>query len=307
MQDGTLCEGAAMTQPPPVPDGSAERAGPPALVPPSDPPVPPGVDPATPSPARLYDYYLGGANNYPADRALAERLRKLIPEMKDAAWANRGFHQRATRWLAAEQGIRQFIDIGSGLPTQGNTHEVVQPVAPDARVVYVDNDPMVKAHAEALLALVPNTAIVMADLRDPDGVLANPAVGELIDSHEPLALLMTAVLHFVADGSNPQRLVRRYVDAVVPGSYLVIAHGTSDNKPPRATGAMVDEYRQATEQVHLRRRIDVERFFKGMELVPPYPGAGPRVVFAGEWGAEDPELADSEGSRWSYCGVARCP
>ncbi len=290
----------------PAVGGSSESAGSPASILPTDPPVPPGVDPATPSPSRLYDYYLGGSNNYPADRALAERLRKIIPEMKDAAWANRGFHQRAARWLAARQGIRQFIDIGSGLPTQGNTHQVVQPVAPGARVVYVDNDPMVIAHAQDLLKAVPGTAVILADLRDPEGVLGHPALRGLIDFHEPLALMMTAVLHFVSDGSNPYGLVRRYVDANAPGSYLVIAHGTSDNKPPRATGAMVDEYRQATEQIHLRRRAEVERFFKGMQLVPPYPGAGPRVVFAGEWGAEDPELADSEGSRWSYCGVARC-
>jgi S-adenosyl methyltransferase len=273
---------------------------------PSDPPVPPGVDPTTPSPSRLYDYYLGGSNNYQVDRDLAERLRKVIPEMRDAAWANRGFHQRAVRWLAAQQGIRQFIDIGSGLPTQGNTHEVVRPVAPGARVVYVDNDPMVLAHAQALLTGVPDTAIIMADVRDPESILANPVVGKMIDFGEPLGLLMTAVLHFVSGGSKPYSLVRRYVDAIARGSYLVIAHGTADNKPPRAAGALVDEYRRATEQIHMRRREEVERFFKGMDIVPPYAGAGPRIAFAGEWGAEDPELADSEGSRWSYAGVARC-
>ncbi|HEY5988456.1 MAG TPA: SAM-dependent methyltransferase [Streptosporangiaceae bacterium] len=296
-----------MTRVPPKAGGSSEPGGSSASVLPLDPPVPPGVDPNTPSPSRLYDYYLGGHNNYAVDRALAERLRKVIPEMKDAAWANRGFHQRAVRWLAEKKRIRQFIDIGSGLPTQGNTHEVAQHAVSGAEVVYVDNDPMVIAYARDLLKEVPNTAIIMGDLRDPERVLTHPSVAELIDFGEPLGLLMTAVLHFVSDGSHPHDLVRRYVDAMASGSYLVIAHGTNDNKPPRATGAMVDEYQRATEQIHLRRRHEVERFFKGLEIVPPYPGAGTRVVFAGEWGAEDPELADSEGSRWSYCGVARCP
>jgi hypothetical protein len=296
-----------VTRVPPTAGGWSESAGSSVSVLPPDPPVPPGVDPTTPSPSRLYDYYLGGCNNYPVDRALAERLRKIIPEMKDAAWANRGFHQRAVRWLAVKQGIRQFIDIGSGLPTQDNTHEVVQRSGSGARVVYADNDPMVIAHARDLLEAVPDTGIILADLRDPESVLKHSTVAELIDFGEPLALVMTAVLHFVSSGSNPYGLVRRYVEAMASGSYVVIAHGTSDNKPPRATGAMVDEYQRATQQIHLRRRHEVERFFKGLELVPPYPGAGPRVVFAGEWGAEDPELADSEGSRWSYGGVARCP
>jgi S-adenosyl methyltransferase len=304
LRDGR--DGGAMTRVSPMAGGWPESAGSSASVLPADPPVPPGVDPNIPSPSRLYDYYLGGCNNYPVDRALAERLRRFIPEMKDAAWANRGFHQRAVRWLAEKQGIRQFIDIGSGLPTQGNTHEVVRSGS-GARVVYVDNDPMVIAHARDLLKADPNTAIIMADLRDPESVLEHSAVAELIDFGEPLALVMTAVLHFVSNGSNPYGLVRRYVETMASGSYVVIAHGTSDNKPPRATGAVVDEYQRATEQIHLRRRHEIERFFKGLELVPPYPGAGARVVFVGEWGAEDPELADSEGSRWSYCGVARCP
>jgi hypothetical protein len=296
-----------MPRTPSMAGGSVEPTGPAGPVPPHNPPVPPGVDPTKPSPARLYDYYLGGSNNFAADRALAERIRQVVPELSDAAWANRGFHQRAARWLAAEQGIRQFIDIGSGLPTQGNTHEVVQAVIPDARVVYVDNDPMVIAHARDLLRQVPGTETIMADIRDPAGVLEHPALRELVDFSEPVGLLLTLVLHFVADGSDPWGLVGRYVRAVAPGSYLVISHGTADQKPPRAVTAAVDEYEHATEQIHLRSRAQVERFFKGLELVPAYLGAEPRIAFIGEWGAEDPELADSEGSRWGYCGVARCP
>src|SRR6266849_6450621 len=133
--------------------------------------VPPGLDPGIPSPARIYDYLLGGENNFPADRAAAEQIMQAVPEIRDAAWSNRGFHQRAAKWIA-ERGVRQFIDIGSGLPTVGNTHEVVQQVAPDARVAYIDNDPMVAAYTESLITLNSNTRVVTADLRQPDDVLS---------------------------------------------------------------------------------------------------------------------------------------
>jgi len=271
-----------------------------------DPPVPPGVDPLAPAPARLYDYYLGGSNNFEADRIAAEGLRLGLPELSDAAWANRGFHQRAAGWLAADKHIRQFIDIGAGLPTQGNTHEVVQRAVPDARVVYVDHDPMVLAHAQQLLGDTAATTFVLADLRDPASVLGDPALRELIDLSEPTGLLMTAVLHFVADSLDPWGLVQRYVAALAPGSHLVLSHATGD-RPPRAVRAMVKTYENATEKLVLRSRPEVERFFTGLDLVPPYAGAEPGISFTGQWGAVDPIAADSDGSRVLYCGVARCP
>jgi hypothetical protein len=270
-----------------------------------DPPVPPGVDPTIPAPARLYDYYLGGSNNFEADRMVAEQLRRGLPELSDAAWANRGFHQRAAGWLA-DQGVRQFIDIGAGLPTQGNTHEVVQRAA-DARVVYVDHDPMVLAHASQLLSGTPATALVLADLRDPDSVLGHDNLRELIDFEEPAGLLMTAVLHFVADRADPWGLVQRYMSALAPGSFLVLSHATGDRLPPRAIEAMLKTYENATEKLVLRSRPEVERFFTGLELAPPYDGAEPGVTFTGQWGAVDPGSADSDGSRVLYCGVAKCP
>jgi hypothetical protein len=273
----------------------------------TEPYVPPGVDVTKPSVARLYDYYLGGRNNFAVDRAAAERIRRAMPELSDAAWANRGFHQRAARFLADEQGIRQFIDIGAGLPTQGNTHEVVQQVATDARVVYVDNDPMVYAHALDLLKDVDGTAVIMADLRNPNSIFNDATVSELIDFGQPVGLLLTWVLHFVSDGADPWGLVRRYVSAFAPGSFLVLSHGTGDHKPPRTLKAALGEYRRASEQGYARTRAEVERFFEGLTLESPYPGEPPRLAFAGEWGAEDPDVADSDGSRWSYCGVARCP
>ena len=268
--------------------------------------VPPGVDPDVPAPARLYDYYLGGSSNYQADRDAAEEVRKLIPELTDAAWANRGFHQRAARWLA-EQGIGQFLDIGSGLPTVGNTHEVVQQVNPDALVVYADNDPIVLAHAAELLGRTGRTTVVLADLRDPGALLGRPELRSRIDFGRPVGLMMTWVMHFVAPASDPWGLVGRYTEAIAPGSYLVLSHVTDDKTPPRAVEAAVGLYSRASENLYFRSRADVERFFAGLELVSPCPGVAPAVVHAGEWGADDPGLADSDGSRWSWAGVARRP
>jgi len=188
------------------------------------PPVPPGVDPTVPSPARLYDYYLGGRINFPADQEAAERIRGDLPEISDMAWANRGFHQRAAKWLAADRGISQFVDIGSGLPTQGNTHQVVREVAPHARVVYVDYDPLVRAYAGELLADRRLTTFVFADLREPGRVLGSRQLQSLIDFTEPVGLLMTAVLHFVADSDDPWGLVAQYTQALAPGSYLALSH-----------------------------------------------------------------------------------
>jgi hypothetical protein len=269
--------------------------------------VPPGVDPATPSPARLYDYYLGGTDNFRADRDAAERIRARMPELADAAWANRAFHQRAALWMAGAMGVRQFLDIGSGLPTRNNTHQAVHRATREARVVYVDNDPLVRVHADALLSNAGDTRFVTADLRDPDGVLNHPQTRELIDFGKPVGLLMTAVLHFVADGSDPRGLIARYVAKLSPGSYLALSHITADQKPPAAVRAILDIYSGATQQIYMRSRAEVQGFFDGLELVPPYEGASAAVTYVGEWGAEDAELADSDGSRWSYGGVARRP
>ncbi len=269
--------------------------------------APPGVDPSTPSPARMYDYVLGGTHNFLADRQAAERVRAQSPDLEDAAWVNRAFHQRAARWMAEQQGIRQFIDIGSGLPTLGNTHDVVQQVAPSARVVYVDIDPMVRAYASELLADDGTTAVVTADLRDPGRVLADPGLRALIDFDEPAGLLLTAVLHFVADSSDPWGLVARYLAALAPGSYLALSHGTFQGLPPGLVQTSQDVYAKAAQSMHLRSREEIGRFFTGLEVVPPYQGAEPGVTYLGMWGADDPELADSDGSRWWFGAVARRP
>ena len=268
--------------------------------------APPGVDPAVPSPARLYDYYLGGTHNFQADRDLAEQLRAGIPDMVDAVLANRGFHVRAAAWMA-RQGIRQFLDIGSGLPTANNTHETVQALDHAARVVYVDNDPIVGAHASALLAANGSTALVVADMRDPETVLASPVLRSMIDLSEPVGLLMTAVTHFIPDDADPWGLVAAYVAAVAPGSYLALSHGTLDRMPPSQVQAGKDGYARSTANVFLRPKEDIEKFFAGLDLEPPRPGERPGITFAGLWGAEDVAVADSDGSRGIYCGVARRP
>ena len=269
--------------------------------------VPAGIDTTRPSPARMYDYMLGGTHNFQIDRDATEQFRIQMPDLADAAWANRGFHGRAARWLAIDRGIRQFIDIGSGLPTQSNTHEVVRAVSPGARVVYVDNDPMVGLLAPELLTDDGATAVIVADLREPDALLGNAQLRTQIDFTEPVGLLMTAVLQFVADEDDPWGLVARYVAALCPGSYLALSHITGDKLPPRMVRTGVQVYQRATASAFPRTKAEIERFFTGLELVPPYAGAGPELTNVGLWGSEDPSLADTDGSRAFYCGVARRP
>jgi hypothetical protein len=271
------------------------------------PQVPAGVDPTKPSPARMYDYVLGGKHNFPVDRQAAERVRERAPDLEDAAWVNRAFHQRAARWMAAERGLRQFVDIGSGLPTEGNTHGIVQRIAPEAHVVYVDIDPMVRACACELLAHDGTTAVITADMRQPGTVLNDPGLRRLIDLDEPVGLLMTAVLHFVADDNDPWALVAQYMAALAPGSYLALSHATYDRLPPALVQASSEVYAQAGADWHPRPRAEVERLFAGLEIEPPYEGADPAVAHLGVWGAEDPAAADSDGSHWWYGAVARRP
>ena len=268
--------------------------------------MPAGVDTGRASPARIYDYMLQGSNYFQVDRFAAERILAVAPEIRDCAWSNRGFHQRAAKWIC-ERGVRQFIDIGSGLPTVGNTHDVVQKVDPAARVVYVDNDPMVQLHSRALIDASAQVGVIHADLREPDALLGHPELVRLIDFGEPVGLLMTAVIMFVSDASDPWALVSRYVGAIASGSYLSLSHLTDDYKPPVATEGFRAVFDAATEHLYFRSKAKVERFFAGLELLPPYEGAEPGVTFTGLWGAEDVELADSDGSRWLYCGVARKP
>jgi hypothetical protein len=180
-------------------------------------------------------------------------------------------------------------------------------VAPDAQVVYADHDPMVAAMAAELIADPESARLIEADLREPDALLSHPVLTEMIDFSQPVGLLMTAVMHFVADGSDPKGLISRYVEALAPGSYLALSQGTSDNLPPKMVQAAKEMYKRSTERLYPRPRAAIESFFEGLEIVEPYPGAGRNLSFVGMWGADDPEAADSDGSRIMYCGVARVP
>ncbi|NVI88459.1 SAM-dependent methyltransferase [Actinomadura sp. BRA 177] len=267
--------------------------------------APPGVDVTVPSPARMYDYILGGSANYAVDREAVKKVRAHMPDLNDAAWANRGFLQRSVRWLA-EQGIRQFIDIGAGLPTGNNTHDAVHAVAPDARILYVDNDPLVEIHAKALLEGVAGTACITADFRAPDGLLGHEVTRAMIDFTQPVALLLVTVTHFVSDEDDPWGLVRRYVGGLVPGSYVALSAITSDRQVSEELGEVTAVYaRSSSGGGYPRPRAEIERLLTGLEIVPPYEGAPAELCYIGEWGAEDPVAADSDGSRLGYAAVAK--
>ncbi len=235
------------------------------------------INTGVPNPARIYDYLLGGKDNFPADREVADQVLAIAPVARAIVEDNRAFLRRAVRTLAGEAGIRQFIDLGSGLPTRGNVHEIAQATAPDARVVYVDNDAMVAAHSRALLA-GDNTVAIQADLREPETILDHPEVRELIDFGQPVALLLMAILHFVPDDQDPFGIVARFRDALPAGSHLAISHGTRDipRRPdlsPEAMaemGAKVEQlYQLTTASLVTRTWAEVERFFDGLELLEP--------------------------------------
>lgn len=269
--------------------------------------VPPGADLSRPSPARMYDCYLGGTANFQADRDAVERIVELVPEILDAAWANRGFLQRAVRWMA-ERGIRQFIDLGAGLPTQRCTHEVAREVVPDAVVVYTDSDPGVIAHGREILAGIPGTAVIEADFRQPEELLSHPDARRLIDFAEPAGLLIVAVTQFIPDADDPWSLVARYLDALAPGSYLALSAPTADRMAARKVDRILDVYATSTIPLNIpRTRAEIDRFFTGLEILPPHAGADAALTSAGLWDCEDPEAAESDGSRSFFVAVARKP
>jgi hypothetical protein len=232
--------------------------------------VPADLNADRPHPARVYDYLLGGKDNFAADRAAAEQGIRANPNSRIPPRENRAFLRRVVRHLAAEAGIRQFLDIGTGIPTSPNVHEVAQAVTPQARVVYVDNDPMVLAHARALLTSGErgNTAYIDADLRDVEALLASPALRATIDLDQPVGLLLIAIMHFVGDDDDPYGIVARLLDALPKGSYLALSHLTGDFDPGAWEGVAA-VYRRSGVTMQVRSRPDIERFFAGLDLVEP--------------------------------------
>jgi hypothetical protein len=215
----------------------------------------------------MYDFYLGGRDNYEVDREAAQRVIDNLPEMVPAARANRHFLRRAVRFLA-ESGIRQFIDIGTGIPTSPNTHEIAQAVSADARIAYVDNDPIVATHAGARLTGTGNTGFFLGDLRDPRTILEHPTIGDLIDFDQPVALLLLAVLHFVKDDEDPAGIVATLRDALPDGSHLVLSHATWEVYPG-SLPEVFSVYEKATATLNTRSYAQVEALFDGFELLDP--------------------------------------
>lgn len=261
--------------------------------------APNGVDVDRPSPARVYDAQLGGWHNFSADREAARKIAEMMPELPEILRANRSFLRRAVRYLVGS-GITQFLDLGSGIPTVGNVHEVARQANPACRVVYVDIDPVAVAHGEALLADDDQTVAVQADLRRPEKVLADPRVRDLLDFDRPVGVLLVAALQFVADVDDPAGIVARYLDAVPSGSYLVISHGSQEGATPSRAEEATEAYSRSVTDFWLRTRAEVTAFFAGTDLIAP------GVVYLTEWHPDSPEDVGEDPSRMStFAGVGR--
>jgi S-adenosyl methyltransferase len=257
--------------------------------------APPEVDLERPSTARIYDYMLGGLHNFAIDRQMAEQVLAVGPQIRLAAHANRGFLRRAVEYLAGA-GIRQFLDLGSGIPTVGNVHEAAHRVAPDAKVVYVDVDPVAVAHSLAIVEGDERVTVVQADIRDPDALLKDPRVTGALDLTQPVAVLIVAVLHFVPDADDPAGIVARLRDAIVPGSYIGISQVATIPHVTPEQQAVADRYTRAN-AVALRDRDQIAAFFEGLELVEP------GLVDPARWRAD----GDVTEMVPSFAGVGRKP
>ncbi|MET7689214.1 SAM-dependent methyltransferase [Streptomyces sp. NPDC005483] len=261
--------------------------------------LPPGTDPDKASVARMYDAMLGGEHNFAIDREAVAAVTAIDPQVRTLARANRAFLGRAVRFLAGA-GVRQFIDLGSGIPTQGNVHEVAQAASPGARVIYVDKDPVAVAHSTTLLADNPHAGIVDADIRRPADVLAAPQVRELIDFDQPVAVLMVAILHFVAPEENPAGIVAAYRDALPEGSWLALSHATDQDRPDTAA-AVTQLYRsRATSPVTVRSHDEIQGLFAGFDLTEP------GLVHVPLWRPDKGEdVPENPSEYWVYAGVGR--
>ena len=242
--------------------------------------VPAGTDLDKPNAARVYDYYLGGSHNFAVDREMARKAIELWPDLPKIMRANRAFLRRAVQYVA-EQGVARFLDIGSGIPTFGAVHEIARETIPDARVVYVDRDPVAVAHSRLLLKDDPLSEVVEADMRDIGDLLARPAVADLLAAGEPVAILLVAVLHFVSDEEDPERIVRLIHEAVPPGSMLVLSHAGLEGRPDQA-GPHQDLYARTPTPLTMRSRERITGLFNGFRLVEP------GVVYFSEWHPENP-------------------
>jgi hypothetical protein len=261
--------------------------------------VPPKIDMTKPNVARMYDYWLGGKDNFEADRVAAERVLAQLPGQRRSALENRRFLRRAIRFLAGEAGIEQFLDIGVGLPTQGAVHEVARGINPKSRVAYVDYDPVVVAHGRALLAIPDRSVVVQEDIRQPQQLLANPVIREHLDFGRPVAVIVLAILHFVPDEDDPGAIAACLRDALAPGSYLVLTHICAELLPDKAAARRAkDVYEQAGQPISARGTEQIRGFFGDFELVEP--GLVPKHAWRPDTGSAAVDPSDI-----SLGGVAR--
>jgi trans-aconitate methyltransferase len=261
------------------------------------------LDLEAPSAARAYDYFLGGSHNFKVDRQFAEQVRQLVPWVPNVTRLNRSFLWRVVGFML-DEGIRQFLDLGSGIPTVGNVHEIARQRVPQARVVYVDFEPVAYQHAQALLAHNPHATIIQADIRDPETVLEHPETQALLDFSQPLGLLMVGVLLFIDPDDHPADLVAAYRQRLAPGSLLAISHLADEHAPPeqrQQVATAVAAYKEANEHVYVRTRGEITTWFEGMELVEP------GVAFLPDWRPENANEADDVARLLGYGAVARQP
>ena len=262
--------------------------------------APRSIDISVPSVSRIYDYYLGGSHNFEVDREAARRAMEFMPGLPKIMQANRAFMRRAVRWAAGE-GITQFLDIGSGIPTFGNVHEVAQAASPGARVVYVDHDPVAVAHSQAVLEGNADADVVAADLRKPQEILDSAQVQGLIDLDRPVALLLVAILHFVEDADDPYAAVAELSAGLAPGSLLVLTHASYEGIPlsPERAGGAVDVYKDIRNPLIMRSRDEIARFFEGYDMVEP--GLVPMPQWRSDTAPEDEDPYAFSG----FAGVGR--
>jgi hypothetical protein len=262
---------------------------------------PPRIDTTVSHSARIWNYWLGGKENYEVDREVGDQIRDINPDIVTTARADRAFLGRCVRYLAGEAGIRQFLDIGTGLPTAGNTHEIAQQVAPESRIVYVDNDPVVLAHAKALLVGTPEgaTDYIDADLHDPDTILREAA--RTLDFTQPIAIMLLGIVHFVEEDEEAYAIIRRLLDAVPPGSHLAIIHITAVIKPE----TKIEEVRHWNEygkpKLTIRTPEQIGRFFDGLEILPP------GVVSTTRWRPGPVDVGALPEEVDGFCGLGRKP
>jgi hypothetical protein len=263
-----------------------------------------GIDTSVPNVARIYDYILGGKDNFAADRQAARQLLAALPDIAGVVRDNRSFIGRVVRFLAGEAGIRQFLDLGAGLPTQSCVHEMTQAIAPDARVAYVDNDPVVCSHGQALLGPPGKVGFALGDLRRPAEILQHPEVLARLDFSQPVGVLCVCALHFVPDEEKPHEIIAEYRDHLAPGSYLAITHGitaeTPEDDPDGVVESVTNVYQNASAQIHVRSRKEIERFFDGFEILEP------GVVWMADW-RPDPGTRPAGRPNSLFGGLGRKP